>query len=479
MPDTLQKLETAPQDGLSGARLKLAAVSIGISMVCSNLDMGIVQNALPGLSVALHISSATSVWAVSVYMLAVLILLLPFAPLSDQIGYRRVFLGGFVVFTAASLLCGLAWDFPALLAGRVLQGVGSAAMMCSTTSLLRLIYPRRMLARAIGTNAMLVAMALAAAPSLSSFILTTLGWHWLFLINVPLGILSCALGWRAIPPNPAQLPAPTTRQARAAWRAVLTGSDWLSVGLNMAFCSLLLVGTDALGRAPGQGSALLAVAAALCWLFVRRQKGVRAPMLPFDLLAERHYAFTIATSAASFATQGAAFVALPFFLQRSLGYSPVATGAILVSWPLALVVVSQVSGTLVGRVPIAWLCTFGQLAMALSLLCLAIAGRHLGLAGTVALLALTGAGFGLFQTPNNYLIVNSAPPARSGAVGSLRAAVRVAGQLIGASLCSLMFLLADRPSGGDGPALGLMLAAAMAATAAWFSIGRRAGAAAG
>jgi DHA2 family multidrug resistance protein-like MFS transporter len=101
------------------------------------------------------------------------------------------------------------------------------------------------------------------------------------------------------------------------------------------------------------------------------------------------------------------------------------------------------------------------------------------LAGTVALLALTGAGFGLFQTPNNYLIVNSAPPARSGAVGSLRAAVRVAGQLIGASLCSLMFLLADRPSGGDGPALGLMLAAAMAATAAWFSIGRRAGAAAG
>jgi MFS transporter, DHA2 family, multidrug resistance protein len=435
--------------------------------------MAIVQNALPILSTELGIGSSESVWIVTLYMLVTLTLLLPFAALSDRIGYTRFYVGGFAVFIGASLLCGLAGSFAALLLGRLLQGCGAAAMMCSTTSLIRLVYPRAMMARAIGANSSVVAVSLAAAPSLSSFILVHLSWHWLFLINVPLGLVAVALGAHALPPNPVQLPAPASRDALRGWVAALGALDWIGVVLNIAFFTLLLFGTDALGRTPVTGAVLLAATVVIGVLFVRRQIGAEAPMLPFDLLRERNYAFTIATSFASFAAQGAAFVSLPFYLQRTLGYSPAATGLILTAWPLALGTAAQGASRLAHRVPISRLCAAGLAVLGGALI--AIAAR-LGSGSAIALFALlvaAGAGFGLFQTPNNYVIIASAPADRSGAVGGLRAATRTGGQLIGAALAGLMFLVSAALGGPDGATLGLCLAAAMALWASFCSLNRR------
>jgi DHA2 family multidrug resistance protein-like MFS transporter len=474
MSDTLASIDSPEADGLRGSRLRMAAVSISIGMICANLDMAIVQNALPGLSTELHITSSASVWIVTLYMLVTLALLLPFAPLSDRIGYRRFYLGGFAVFIAASLVCGLADSFWMLQAGRALQGVGSAAMMCSTTSLIRSVFPRARMAHAIGSNSTVVAVSLAAAPSLSSFILVHLDWHWLFLINLPLGAIACALGWRALPPNRQQLPAPTNRVARRAWLMVAGRVDWFSALLNVAFFTLLLLGTQALGGTPARGAAMLAFAALPAYLFVRRQADAADPMLPLDLLRERDYAFTIATSFASFAAQGAAFVALPFYLQRTLAYGPVATGLILTAWPLTLAASAQASSRLMRRLPVPQLCSFGLALLGASLAALAARAGGGAVVALVALLGACGAGFGVFQTPNNYVIVASAPVDRSGSVGGLRAATRTAGQLIGAALAGLMFLVSQAFGVLDGATLGLYLAAAMALWGSLFSLNRRA-----
>jgi DHA2 family multidrug resistance protein-like MFS transporter len=464
----------ASADGLRGRALWMAALSISIGMVCANLDMSIVQNALPSLSIELHMDSSKAVSIVTIYMLATLTLLLPFAPLSDRVGYKRFYLAGFLVFIGASLLCGVAGNAWELQCGRLLQGIGSAAMMCSTTSLLRIVYPRAMMARAIGSNSTVVAVSLAAAPSLSAFILTHLSWHWLFLINLPLGLVACLLGWRALPASAAQLPNPTTSAARTQWRAVFAALDWADTLLNIVFFALLLAGTEALGRRPLFGVGLLGAAALLGWWFVRRQLRAVTPMLPFDLLRERSYALTIATSFASFAAQGAAFVSLPFYFQRTLHYSLATTGLLLTAWPIALAVSSQLAARLSQRVPVAYLCAVGQalLGLGLALVATRVLPAEPGVLAT--LLAISGAGFGLFQTPNNTVIVRSAPADRSGAVGALRAATRTCGQLLGAAFTGLMFLVSQASGVLDGATLGLYLAAALAAWASVCSLGRSA-----
>lgn len=477
----------AARDGLSGFALTLAAISIAIGMVCANLDMAIVQNALPAMSIELHISSADSVWLITSYMLVTLTLLLPFAPLSDRIGYRRFYLGGFVVFIAASLLCGLANAFWQLQLGRICQGIGSAAMMCATTSLLRIVYPKRLLAKAIGSNSTLVAASIAAAPSLSAFILLRLSWHWLFLLNVPLGVIAFVAGYRSLPATPAQLPGLCNKDAVAQWVRTIIDVDWVSVVLNIVFFTLLLLGTERVPLAPGQGLTMLAVAAIVGSAFVRRQIKDPHPMLPFDLLRERNYAFTIATSFGSFAAQGAAFVSLPFYLQRTAGFDPKHTAMVLTAWPLALAAAAQLASRMTARVPVSALCGTGQLAMAVGLGAVAVHLVPMTLPALMGALALAGAGFGCFQSPNNYVIVAAAPPHRSGSVGALRAATRTCGQLLGSAFCGLVFLIAHtvndtaaasiagaaQARSVDGASLGVGLAATMALFASICSFSRK------
>lgn len=439
-----------PPDGLRGAALHMASIAIFIAMVCANLDMAIVQNALPALTHDMAISSSDSVSIVTIYMLVTLTLLLPFAPLSDRIGYRRCFITGCVVFTLASLGCGLSHTLWELQLTRLLQGVGSAAMMCTTTSLIRVVYPKARIAHAVGANSTVIAVSLASAPSLSAAILLHLNWHWLFWINVPLGLIAIGLGLRSLPHTDGQLPAPLTRATRALWFSTFAAIDWIAVVLNIAFFTLLLFGTDAVVQRPGQAAVMLAVAALLGYVFVRRQIHAADPMLPFDLLKARHYAFTIATSFGSFAAQGAAFVSLPFYLQRSVGFDAAHTAVIMTAWPIALACSSQVASRLTHRLPIAYLCATGQGMMTVGLGLVAAQILPPTLPCLMALLALSGAGFGFFQSPNNYVIVSSAPPGRSGSVGALRAATRVSGQLIGSALCGLALLLGHLLSGASG-----------------------------
>ena len=462
-------------DGLRGVKLVMAAISITIGMICANLDMAIVQNALPAMTAQMHIDSSDSVWIITLYMLVTLTLLLPFAPISDRIGYRRFYMGGIVVFVLASLACGLSSALWQLQVGRVLQGVGSAAMMCSTTSLIRIVYPRAMMAKAIGSNSTVVAVSLASAPSLSALILLHLSWHWLFWINVPLGAIALVLGLKSLPASKGQLGAPTTVAARQEWVATFAAVDWFSVAINIAFFTLLLLGTEAIGITPLKGLAMLLAAAGLGAWFVRRQIDHAHPMLPFDLLRERRYALTIATSFASFAAQGAAFVSLPFLLLRTFDFDAKHTALILTAWPLALAVSAQFASRLSHRVPIAYLCATGQGMMALGLGLIASHAVSDSIPHLVVLLALSGAGFGMFQAPNNYVIVSSAPAGRSGSVGALRAATRTSGQLMGSALCGLAFLLAKTVGWMDGATLGLCVAAAMAFWAGCCSLGRAGG----
>lgn len=465
--------EAVIPNGLRGTRLMLAAVSIYIGMICANLDMVIMQNALPSLTHELGIGSSDAVWVVTLYMLVMLILLLPVSSLSDRIGYKRTYLWGFGLFIGASLLCGLAPGFASLQVGRGLQGVGAAAMMCCTTSLIRLVYPRERMARAIAANATVVAISLAAGPSLAALILSHLSWHWLFWINLPLGIVALFMGYYALPDNAVQLPLRLTRQALGEWRAAVAMIDGPSFVMSAVFFTLLLLGSDHISEQPLLGSLALAAAVLFCWGFVRRERRTPFPMLPMDLLSQREYALTILTSFASFASQGAAFVALPFFLQHRMQLSLGESAMVMTAWPVSLAVTAPLAARIIQRFAIAKVCGTGLAVMTIGLVVVASGWLPADAKWLMIPLALCGSGFGLFQTPNNYLIIASAPAERSGAVGGLRAVTRVFGQLSGAAIVGLLFALSGN-GGVDGSVDGLFFAALLAAAAAVASVIRRA-----
>ena len=163
------------------------------------LDGSIANVALPTIAKDLGASAATSVWIVNAYQLTITVLLLPLAALGDRLGYRRIYIPGLALFTLGSVGCALAHSLTALIAARVFQGVGAAAIMSMNAALVRATYPTGMLGRGIGYNALVLSISAAAGPTLAAIILSVGSWPWLFLINLPIGIAAIAVGSKALP----------------------------------------------------------------------------------------------------------------------------------------------------------------------------------------------------------------------------------------------------------------------------------------
>ena len=183
-------------DGLPVPQRYGAILTIVIGITMAVLDGAIANVALPTIARDLHASAASSIWVVNAYQIAIVISLLTLSFLGDMFGYRRVYQCGLVLFTLTSLFCALSDSLLTLTLARVAQGFGGAALMSVNTALIRLIYPQRQLGRGMGINSFVVAVSSAAGPTIAAAILSIASWQWLFLINVPLGILSLVLALR-------------------------------------------------------------------------------------------------------------------------------------------------------------------------------------------------------------------------------------------------------------------------------------------
>ena len=440
-------------DGLPLPERYGAMLTIAIGITMSVLDSAIANVALPTIAREMQASPAASIWVVNAYQLAITILMLPLASLGEIMGYRRVYRVGLIVFTLASLGCALASSFPLLTAARVLQGIGAAGVLSVNGALVRFIYPRHMLGRAIGLNAVVVAMSAALGPTVAAAILAVASWPWLFAINVPLGAVALALA-RMLP-----------RVPRAKRRF-----DSISALLNAAFFGLLITALDGAGHGERTlGVAIEALLAAIAGIaLVLRQLPQTSPLLPVDLLRIRIFALSIATSVCSFMAQMLAYVALPFYLQGALGRSQVETGLLITPWPLATAVAAPLAGRLADRYPAGALGGIGLTIFAAGLLSLSLLPAHPGNADIAWRMALCGFGFGLFQAPNNRAILGSAPRERSGGASGMLGTARLLGQTTGAALMALMFNLFDE----RGTTAALLAGAAIAIIAGGVSCTR-------
>jgi len=412
-------------DGLPQPQRFLAFLTIAIAITMAVLDTSIVNVALPVIGQELATSPARSVWIVNAYQLAITVSLLPLAALGDILGYKRVYWTGLAVFTLASLACASAHDLAFLAAARVVQGFGAAGIMSVNIALVRFIYPKAQLGVGVGYASLIVAVSSAAGPSVAAVILSLAHWQWLFLVNVPLGLLALAIGARTLPATPIS-------NKRL---------DALSVVLNACAFGLFISGLTAFSERGDAPSGILMVVAGLAFTaaLVHRERRQTDPMLPLDLLRMPVFSLSMVTSVCSFASQTMAFIALSFFLQRTLGHSEAQTGLILTAWPLATALVAPLAGRWSDRVAPALISSAGLICLGLGLAALCWLGDAPTPLEIGWRLALCGIGFGLFQSPNNRVIMGSAPKARSGGASGLQSMGRLLGQSLGAVAVAMAF----------------------------------------
>jgi MFS transporter, DHA2 family, multidrug resistance protein len=416
--DTIAKPPaTTPMDGLPPELRRWAVAAIFTALAMASLDTAIANIALPAIAADLHVSPAEVVWVVNVYQIALVATLLPLGALGEIVGHQRIYLGGLLLFTLASLGCALAWSLESLLVARTLQGLGASGLMSVNTALVRFVYPTRMLGRGFGHNALVVATAFTLGPTIASGILAFGPWPWLFAVNLPFGVIALLIGMKTLPSTP---------------RAV-HAFDFIGAVLAAASLGLFITGIgSAAHKAPvGLVSGELAAAVVLGWLLMRRQADHPAPMLPIDLFRRPIFALSTATAVCSFAVQGLAFVSLPFYFEDILLRSQVETGFFMTPWPLVVAIMAPIGGRLSDRYPVGILGGIGLALLCAGMVLLATLPASPGVANIVWRMVICGIGFGFFQTPNMKALMSSAPPHRSGSASGIVATARLTGQTVG------------------------------------------------
>lgn len=438
-------------DGLPVPQRLWAILTIAIAVSMAVMDGAIANIALPTIARDLHASPAASIWVINAYQLVVTITLLPLASLGEIYGYRRVYQVGLVVFTLASLACSLSDSLVTLTLARILQGLGAAGIMSVNSAITRFVYPRALLGRGMGINALVAAVSSAIGPTVAAGILSVASWEWLFAINVPLGVIALAIGARSLP----RIPGADRR------------FDMASAGLNALTFGLFIIAIDSFAHGKGAVAAALEliVALAIGAVLVRRQLSQPSPLLPVDLMRIPLFRLSVATSVCSFTAQMLAYVALPFYLQNVLGRGAVETGLLMTPWPLATAVIAPIAGRLADKYSAGLLGGIGLAIFGAGLALLATMPAQADAVAIAWRMGVAGFGFGLFQSPNNRALIASAPRSRTGGASGMLGTARLFGQTTGAALVALMFGL----FAGHGTEVAMVVASGIAIAAAMVS----------
>ncbi|MDE5878187.1 MAG: MFS transporter [Muribaculaceae bacterium] len=411
-------------------RKYIAIIAILLVLVMTVLDVTLVNVSLPVLAEDFAISDSVIVWIVTVYQLVITVLLLPLSSAGDLYSYRRNFLTGVIIFTIASALCAASQTFSMIIVARALQGVGAACVMSVNIALTRLIYPRDILGRGLALNAMVIAIATAAGPTIAGCILSVASWHWLFLINIPFGVIAFIIGKKLLPHNPHREPK--------------VKFDWIGAIENIIVFGLIFYSLGSFAR-KGDFSTnicLFIAGVTIGVFYVKRQLRHDVPMLPVDLFRIRLYSLSIATSVCSFIAQNMAMISLPFLFLNRLGLSEITTGLLMTPWSLATMITSPIAARFIEHHNPGITAAAGMGVYATGLILLATMPQSTTTElDIVWRMAICGIGFGMFQTPNNVVMVIATPAHRTGGAGGMQSTARLVGQTLGATLVTLIFAI--------------------------------------
>jgi EmrB/QacA subfamily drug resistance transporter len=392
----------------------------------ATLDSSIVNVALPVMAKSLNVTSASIQLVVTSYLIIISATILVFGRLGDIVGKTNIFKFGIALFTLGSLFCGITSSLPILVLARVIQAIGASGAMANSQGIIAEVFPTNERGKALGLTGTFVALGSLVGPPLGGFIVNSFSWEYIFLINVPIGILTLFFGFKILP------------KVHKSVNEKLDG--WGAVLFMFAIVPLFI--------ALGQGSEIgftkpiillgFVVSIISFIVFIIVEKKSENPLLQLQIFENKLFSLSILCGFISFVAIFCSIIIQPFYLQDVMELSPAFTGLILMTYPLILSVVAPISGHLSDKIGSEILTFLGLMSTSLALLLMSTLNEDSSLINMVIFISVMSLGNGLFQSPNNSLVMSTVPRDKLGIAGSINALVRNLGMVCGIALSTTL-----------------------------------------
>jgi EmrB/QacA subfamily drug resistance transporter len=415
------------QQAVDYSRKWYVMAAVAMSIFLGTIDGSIVNIALPTLVKELNTDFATVQWVVLAYLLGISTLILSTGRLGDMIGKKPVFTTGFIIFTAGSVLCGLAPTVYWLIAFRVVQSVGASMTMALGIAIITEAFPPGERGKALGIGGAIVSVGIVIGPTLGGLIIDALSWRWIFYVNLPIGIIGTLMAIRFVPNF-----KPTGRQK----------FDFLgAITLFVSLLALLLALT--MGQQLGFSNSRILVLFGI-WLifliaFLFIEWNVNQPMIDLRLFKHSLLSVNLVTGFITFIAIAGALILMPFYLENILGYEPRQVGFFMAIVPIGLGIVAPISGSMSDRFGTRPITVIGLMFLVVGYLAMSTLSSQTTIVGYILRLLPVGLGMGIFQSPNNSAIMGSAPRERLGVVAGLLAITRTLGQTTGIAILGALW----------------------------------------
>lgn len=392
----------------------------------STLDSSIVNVALPVMSEKLSVSMASIEWVVTSYLIIIVGTILIFGRLADIKGKTTIFKLGIIIFTIGSLSCGLSNSLIMLVFSRVLQAIGAAGTMSTSQGIITHVFPSNERGRALGLNGTFVALGSMIGPPVGGIIVSILSWQYIFLINVPIGILAFIFAMRTLPKSETNL------------NEKLDIKGGVLFGLTM----VLLFGALTLGKEIGYDNKAIIIsfiiAIVLFILFIIVERKMDEPLLKLEIFNNSLFSLSVFCAFISFVAISCSNIVLPFYLQYVMKLSPSFTGILMMVSPIILSIVAPMSGYISDKIGSEVLTFLGLIGTSLGLFLISTLNQYSHLGALIAFIAIMTLGNGMFQSPNNSLVMSTVDKSNLGIAGSINALVRNLGMVFGISLSTTL-----------------------------------------
>jgi len=402
----------------------LVTLAIGIFM--ATLDTSIVNISLPTIARSFHVPLGGEIeWVIIAYLVVIAGVLLTIGRLADMTGRKRLLVLGLIVFTLGSAICGAAPTLLILILARAFQGLGGALIMSVSPAILIGAFPPQERGRALGMNAVFVALGTSVGPTLGGLITANISWRWIFFVNVPLGAIGVIAALLVLPKD----------RMSTHGRFDPAGAFLLAVGL--------IALTLGLSFGPQWGSpvliAMLVTSAGAFLLLVVVEQRVTDPVIDLNLLRNRVFLSANVSLMMSFLALFAASFLLPFYLEELRGFSIVEAGLLLTPLPIAIAIIAPFSGALADKIGSRWLAATGLSIACIGLVFISQLNAQSSVPDIIWRLLFVGIGQAIFQSPNSSALMGAAPPNRQGVASGFLATGRVVGQSISVALSGAIF----------------------------------------
>ncbi|WP_196607290.1 MFS transporter [Pectinatus frisingensis] len=391
----------------------------------ATIDTSVTNIALPVMANALHVSSAAVAWVANAYFITLIADIILFGKLGDIYGQAKIFQLGILIFTIGSLLCSLAPTLPLLIAARIIQAIGGGATMANSQAIIVRAFPGADRGKALGINGAFVALGFVTGPSLGGFIIALAGWPYMFLINIPFGLL-VFIGGLLIFPHERQQHIPLDFKGALLFALSMSNLFYIlqESQIHGFFTPFILI------------CSCISVISFL--LFIKLERQITYPVLDLHIFENNLFSISIFCAFTSYMAISAFSFIMPFYLEYIRQLDSASAGLYMSLYPLLLIVVSPLCGALSDHIGAERLTIIGLSLTACGLFLVGFITVNTSLSSIALLIALLGIGNGAFQPPNNYIVMSSVPSNKIGIAGSVNALIRYIGNAAGIAVANTL-----------------------------------------